>query len=354
MKSFDPDFLEKLVIPHRVIRMISEISMLRGKQELYLEKAPEVLANLKQVAIIESVESSNRIENIVVGAKTIQAIVHDNEQPDEAVCAQGEVAGYRDVLKTIHDSAPNIPFSERIVLQFHRDLMKYASSVSGQPGGAWKATANQIAEKHPDGSIKRIRFQPVEPYLTEPAMVALHQRFNAECAQANIEPLILLPLYVLDFLCIHPFSDGNGRMSRLLTTLMLYHQGFEVCRYISLERLVERTKDSYYETLYSGSQGWHDGQHDPLPFLEYLLSLILGAYRQLADRSDTVRSIPEVKTGIVLKALDEIMGDFTLTELEKKCPLVSRITIRRTLKTLEAEGKVALLGKGRGAKWVKH
>lgn len=350
MKSFDPDFLEKLVIPHRVIKMISEISMLRGKQELYLEKAPEVLANLKQIAIIESVESSNRIENIVVGAKTIQAIVQDNEPPDEAVRAQGEVAGYRDVLKTIHDSASNIPFTERIVLQFHRDLMKYTT----QPGGVWKVTANQIAEKHPDGSIKRIRFQPVEPYLTEPAMIALHQRFNAECAQATIEPLILLPLYVLDFLCIHPFSDGNGRMSRLLTTLMLYHHGFEVCRYISLERLVERTKDSYYKTLYSGSQGWHDGQHDPLPFLEYLLSLILGAYHELADRSDTVRSIPEVKTGLVLRALDEVIGDFTLTELEKKCPLVSRITIRRTLKALEAEGKVALLGKGRGAKWVRR
>jgi Fic family protein len=349
MKSFDTEFLKNLVIPHRVIRMLSDIARLQGRQELYLEKAPEVLANLKQVAIIESVESSNRIENIVVGPKTIQAIVKDDQQPDESVRAQGEVAGYRDVLKSIHDSAPHIPFTHGVVLQFHRDLMKYTR----QPGGMWKASANQIAEKYEDGTLKRIRFQPVEPFETQEYMEVLHRRCNAMLQNADIDPLLLIPLYILDFLCIHPFSDGNGRMSRLLTSLMLYQQGFEVCRYISLERLVERTKDSYYETLYTSSQGWHEAKHDPLPFVEYLLSLVLGAYRELEQRSDVVRAIPEVKTGIVLKALEDMVGSFTFTQLEKKCPLVSKQMIRLVLNRLRDEGKIKQSGRGPASRWEK-
>lgn len=352
MKSFVPEFLENLVIPHRLIKVVRQIAHFQGRQELYLEKAPAVLENLKQVAIIESVESSNRIENIVVGPKTIQAIVRDNIeiQPSEENRAPGEVAGYRDVLKLIHERALDIPITDSVVLQFHRDMMKYTTT----PGGSWKNTSNQIAEKFPDGTIKRIRFNPVEPYLTPDYMKQLHQFYNHQIQQGDVEPLLLMPLYVLDFLCIHPFSDGNGRMSRLLTTLLLYQQGFEVCRYISLERLVERTKDSYYDTLYTASQGWHQSEHDPLPFVEYLLGIILAAYHELDDRSDWVRSLPDVKTQMVLKALEEIVGPFTLTQLEKKCPLVSRIWIRKILKNLEAEKKVSLLGKGRGAKWVKR
>jgi Fic family protein len=349
MKSFNTTFIKNLVIPHRLIKILSDIAKFQGRQELYLEKAPAVLANLKQVALIESVDASNRIEDIIVGPKTIQAIVNDNQQPDQTIRAQGDVAGYRDVLRTIHDSAPHIPFSDGIILQFHRDLMKY----SREPGGTWKQSINQIAEKLPDGTLKRIRFQPVDPFATPAFMAGLHEGYREALRQAEVAPLLLIPLYVLDFLCIHPFSDGNGRMSRLLTTLMLYHQGFEVCRYISLERMVERTSESYYDTLYTSSQGWHDGQHDPLPFTEYLLSLILGAYRELEQRSDIIRTMPEVKTGIVLNALNELIGPFSLAQLEKKCPLVSKQTIRLVLNRLRAEGRYQQTGRGPSSRWEK-
>jgi Fic family protein len=184
-------------------------------------------------------------------------------------------------------------------------------------------------------------------------MQALHKNYHALSQQGDIDSLILMPLYVLDFLCIHPFSDGNGRISRLLTTLMLYQQNFDVCRYIALERLVERTKESYYEALYTSSQGWHEGKHDPLPFVEYFLGLILGAYRELMQRSDEVRHRPEVKTDLVLKALEELTEPFSFSLLKKKCPLVSEQMIRLVLNRLRQEGKVTQTGRGPRSVWQK-
>lgn len=346
MKSFIIDHLEKLRIPHHLIGIIRQIGEHRGKQELYKQQAPEILENLRHVAIIQSTESSNRLEGITAEFKRIKDLVEEKTKP--ANRTEGEIAGYRDVLNTIHSNHKNIPFKVQMVLQLHRDLMKYA----GMEGGRWKSTANEIAEVNPDGT-KTIRFIPVEPFRTPEYMEKLHGHFDSAVRQQNIDPLILISLYVLDFLCIHPFLDGNGRIARLLTVLLLYHSDYEVGRYISLERIVEQTKESYYDTLYESSQGWHEGRHDVLPWMEYLLSTILGAYREFEGRMGRVTKGHGSKTDMVLNAIDGFIADFALSDLENACPTVSRDWIRALLQKLRKEGKVEALGKGRYARWRK-
>jgi Fic family protein len=184
-------------------------------------------------------------------------------------------------------------------------------------------------------------------------MQTLHERYNSLSHEGDIDPLILIALYVLDFLCIHPFLDGNGRMARLITVLLLYHYGYEVSRFISLERVIEQTKESYYETLYKSSQGWHKGRHDALPWIEYFLSTILAAYKEFESRFTRISSGRGSKTDIVLNAIDSFIGDFSISELEKTCPSVSRDMIRHVLKKLKKEGRVASLGQGRFARWRK-
>jgi Fic family protein len=268
MNSFVQTYLNRLIIPQRIITVVRQLGEHKGRQELYKKQAPEMLDNLRQVALIQSTESSNRLEGIVADNKRLRAIVEEKAKP--ANRPEAEIAGYRDVLNTVHQSHEHIPFTERVVLQLHRDMMKYA----GAEGGKWKATSNEISEILPDGT-KRIRFVPVAPHLTEEAMRTLHARFNEREAAREWDPLLLIPFYVLDFLCIHPFLDGNGRLARLIALLLLYQHGYEVGRYVSLERIVEQSKQSYYDTLYVSSQGWHEGRHDVLPWTEYFLSTVL-------------------------------------------------------------------------------
>ena len=346
MKSFDKHYIETLTIPHRLIMIIRQIGECRGKQDLFKKQAPEMLENLRHVAMIQSTESSNRLEGITADIKRIEELVEENTAP--ANRTEAEIAGYRDVLSTIHANYKNIPFTDTVVLQLHRDMMKY----SGKEGGRWKSTANEITETLPDGS-KKIRFVPVAPYMTPEYMRALHDRSNDLLKEQTLDPLIIIPLYVLDFLCIHPFLDGNGRIARLLSVLQLYHQGYEVGRYISLERVIEQTKESYYETLYKSSQGWHEGKHDVLPWTEYFLSTLLAAYQEFENRFARVSTGHGSKTDIVLSAIDSFIGDFTISEMEKACPTVSRDMIRHVLFKQRDEGKLQPVGKGRYAKWRK-
>ena len=277
MRSFTQVYLDKLVVPQRIITMIRKLGEHKGRQDLYKKQAPEMLENLRQVALIQSTESSNRIEGIVADDKRLRAIVEEKAKP--ANRPEAEIAGYRDVLNTIHQSHEHIPFTERVVLQLHRDLMKYA----GVDGGKWKSASNEISETLPDGT-KRIRFTPVAPHLTDEAMRSVHARFNELEGAHEWDPLLLIPFYVLDFLCIHPFLDGNGRLARLAALLLLYQHGYEVGRYVSLERIIEQTKQSYYDTLYTSSQGWHKSRHDVLPWTEYFLSTLLAAYDEFENR----------------------------------------------------------------------
>lgn len=346
MKSFEKKYIESLIIPHHLITIIRQIGEYKGKQELYKKQAPEMLENLRHVAIIQSTESSNRLEGITADINRIKDLVEEKTEP--ANRSEAEIAGYRDVLNTIHMNYKHIPFSKSVILQFHRDLMKYA----GKEGGRWKSAPNEISEILPDGT-KKIRFVPVTPHLTPDYMHTLHEKYNSLLKESGIDPLILVALYVLDFLCIHPFLDGNGRMARLITVLMLYHYGYEVSRYISLERIIEQTKESYYETLYKSSQGWHKGKHDALPWVEYFLATLLAAYKEFESRFTRVSSGRGSKTDIVLNAIDSFIGDFGISDLEKACPTVSRDMMRYILKKLKKEGKVTSLGQGRFARWRK-
>lgn len=346
MKSFEKKFIDNLVIPNNFIAIIRQIGEHKGKQDLYKRQAPEMLENLRQVAVIQSTESSNRLEGIIADINAIERLVLQDAKPTNRT--EGEIAGYRDVLNTIHNNFKNIPFKDSVILQLHRDLMKYA----GKEGGKWKSTKNEITQELPDGT-KIIRFVPVEPHLTPEYMRSLHERYDLLASEQKLDPLILIPLFVLDFLCIHPFLDGNGRMARLITVLLLYHNNYEVGRYISLERIIEQTKDSYYETLYKSSQGWYEEKHDVIPWIDYFLSTLLASYREFEERFTKIISGKGSKTEIVHSAIKSIIGEFTISELEKACPTVSRDMIRRVLFNLRDEGEIEPLGKGRYAKWRK-
>lgn len=228
MKSFEQGFIESQQITQNLLRTIRLIGEYKGKQELFKEQSPQVLETLRLAAIIQSTESSNRIEGITAPLERIKELVAEKTTPRDR--SEQEIAGYRDVLTTIHTSYAHIPFTPGVVLQLHRDLYQFAVV----EGGRWKSVDNEISEIHPDGTV-RVRFQPVPAYATPTAMESLHERFNSEWQLDEIEPLLLIPSYVLDFLCIHPFSDSNGRMARLLTLLLLYKAGYEVGRFISLE-----------------------------------------------------------------------------------------------------------------------
>ncbi|MDP8321930.1 MAG: Fic family protein [Candidatus Stygibacter australis] len=346
MKSFDVKYLENISLTNELIRIIRKLGEYKGKQELYQKQSPEVLENLKLVAFAQSTESSNRLEQITAPPKRLKELLADKTKPKNR--SESEIAGYRDVLSTIHHSAMDIPLTVNVIKQLHRDLMRYTD----QPGGKWKSVENTIIERYGDGTT-RVRFKPVEPFLIEDYMMKLVSRYNEEIDKGDIEPLILMPLFIFDFTCIHPFKDGNGRSSRLLTTILLYHQGYDVVRYISLEKIIELSKESYYETLETSSQGWHKGKHDIIPFLTYYLSIMLAAYDEFEKRADIVNKPRGTKTDMIKNAIDGFKGNFTISDIEQACPLVSRDMIRNVMNNLKAEGIIANISKGRYAKWRK-
>lgn len=347
MMSFRKAKLLNLQVPMRVVSLISEINQYKGKQDLYKQQAPQLLDGLKQVAMIQSTEASNAIEGIKIQASRLKQLMEEKTTPRGR--SEGEIAGYRDVLATIHASYEHIPLRPTVIQQLHRDLYKFTPA----QGGRWKATDNAIEETLPDGT-KTVRFQPVPAHLTPIAMDELCNAVNLQMETRQIEPLILIGTFILDFLCIHPFSDGNGRMARLLTLLMLYKYGYEVGRFISLEKLVEKTKESYYDTLYVSSQGWHKGEHDLFPWLEYFLGILLVAYRDFEDRVGNVSSYRGSKSDRVKEAISHFIGKFTFSDIVKACPGISRPTIHRVLKELKDQGLIEPLELGRNAKWAKR
>ena len=261
--------------------------------------------------------------------------------------SEQEIAGYRDVLSTIHASAADIPFTPNEVLRLHRDLYQF---IPGE-GGRWKQTNNRIMEIGPDGTAV-VRFEPVEAHLTEDAMNLLHERFKDRWDGGKIDRLVLIAVYVLDFLCIHPFHDGNGRMARLITTLLLYQAGYDVGRYISLEQIVERTKESYYDTLLASSNDWHGGAHDLGPWVEYLLGVVvLSAWQELDRRVGLVQGVRGAKKAMVLDVIEHMIGEFSVSDLQERCPTVSVDLIRRVLRQQRDLGQVECLGRGPRARW---
>jgi Fic family protein len=318
----------------------------RGKQELFRRQAPELLASLKQAAIIESSESSNRLEGVTAPRDRIKALVLKSTTPQNR--SEQEIAGYRDALNLIHESAADMPFSMNVILQLHTMLYRYLP----QAGGHWKSTQNEIVERNPDGTVRRIRFVPVTPVATPQAMADL-EGVSEQGVRDGREPLIQLPLAVLDFLCIHPFTDGNGRIARLLTVLLLHRCEYDVARYISLERIFEESKESYYETLEASSRGWHEGEHDVMPWMTYFWGVLLRAYGEFEERVGTLRTGQGSKADLIESGVHRRIGPFAISDIERDCPGVSRDWVRIVLRRLRDEGKIVLRGRGRGAKWVK-
>lgn len=344
MMSFIPTFEAHAPLNHAIVGAIGTIREYRGKEALYRQQAPQVLETLRQVAVIQSVESSNRIEQVVAPPKRIRELVEHTTQPRNR--SEQEIAGYRDVLNVIHVDHASIPFTPNVVLQFHRDLLAYV----GTSGGAWKIADNTIAEIGPDGT-RRLRFQPVAAYRTAEAMTELHARVNAVWEEERIERLLLIAAYVLDFLCIHPFADGNGRMARLLALLLLYRAGYDVGRFISLERIIEESKESYYETLYACSQGWHEGQHDLAPWTEYFLGVIVRAYGTFEERVGAITQARGAKSEMVRAAIRAFTGPFAIRELQERCPNVGLDLIRRILREERQAGAIEVSGRGPDAHW---
>lgn len=346
MKSFQNNYIESIPITHNVLQTIRLIGEYKGKQDLFKEQSPQLLETLKQTAIIQSIESSNRIEGISAPLERIKAIAAEKTTP--ANRSEQEIAGYRNVLNTIHSSFEHIPVTSNIVLQFHRDI--YA--LSAIPGGSFKATENEIAEVYPDGS-KVVRFKPISAFETPGAMEKLHSLFNSELDKSQLEPLLIIATYVFDFLCIHPFNDGNGRMSRLLSLLLLYKSGYEVGRFISLEKLIEDNKESYYDALNKSSQGWHEGKHNLIPWWEYFLGILLKAYKDFESRVGLISSARGGKTTMVLDVIKNSSGEFTVKDLQERCPTVGIDLIRKILRSEKIEGRIECLGRGPDAKWKR-
>lgn len=346
MRSFAPGFLEQHPVSHDLVRSIAAVAEYKGKAELFQRQSPQLLENLGRSAIISSAESSNRIEGIVASRPRIEALVEGRDQPRNR--SEQEIAGYREVLNTIHSHHSDMPLSSNLVLQLHRDLFQYTA----RPGGGWKVTENIIRETSPDGT-PRLRFKPVSALETPTAMHSLHERFSAAFDEARIEPSLLIGTYVFDFLCIHPFLDGNGRMARLLTLLLLYRSGYQVGRYISLEQVVERSRDGYYGSLGASSQGWHQGRHTLLPWWEYFLGVLTAAYRDFEQRVGETAAPRGSKRDMVIRAIERLPSRFRYSQVAHECPGVSRPTITRAMAMLRDRGIIRCLGTGRGAEWEK-
>jgi Fic family protein len=328
-----------------LLRQLTTIYELKGRQGLFEVQAPEVLAALHRSSTIESTESSNRIEGVVASPARLREIVGLGAEPSTR--SEAEIAGYRDVLATIHASHPHIPITPAYILQLHRDLYRF----TGEPAGEWKKQPNTIDATLPDGSKETV-FIPTAPYLTPPAIEQLCSDFVDSRDGQETDPLLLIGAFVLDFLCIHPFRDGNGRMARLLTTLLLYQEGFTLARYVSLERIVEQTKSSYYGSLHASSAGWHDARHSLLSWWEYFLGIVLAAYRELAQRLE-MTGVPS-KAARVRLAIEQLPDVFAVAEVDRACPGVSRPTIKLAMQKLRQDGRIECVRPGKHAVWQKR
>jgi Fic family protein len=330
-----------------VANLMVALGRYQGRQELYQHQAPQVLETLRRVAIVESTEASNRIEGIEVAPGRLKALIAHAAPQNRS---EGEIAGYRDVLARIHTGQIKLPITPDSVRNMHAALYTY---LPGE-GGQWKQRDNVVRQTLPDGR-EVVRFVPLPAEETPTAMSELCQSLAETWEKEAVDRLLVTNAFILDFLCIHPFTDGNGRMARLLTLLLYYAAGYAVGRYVSLERIIEQTKETYYEALYRSSQRWDNGQQGLTPWHQYSLSVLVYAYREFETHVNQVTAAPGGKSQAVVSALQTFSPEqtFTIADLERICPAVSRATIRRVLDKLRAEGSIDCLGTGRSARWKK-
>lgn len=332
-------------IPTATSWYLADLGEARGKQELFTKQSPQRLKVLREHALIESAVSSNRIEGVEVDQRRIKAILLGKgalRDRDEE-----EVRGYRDALKLIHEQHATLPVAEQTIKKLHR-LARGGIGGAGQ----YKEKDSDIIEKYPDGRV-RVRFRTVPASQAPASMGTLVELWHDCLRERWVHPLIALAAFNLDFLCIHPFRDGNGRVSRLLLLFQCYGLGYEVGRYISLERLIEQNKERYYETLEQSSQGWHEGTHDPWPYVNYVLFILKSAYRELQERVGQTAAPRGSKTEMVATAIERTTATFRVADIQRDCPGVSLDLIRRVLKNLRAARRVECLGRGQNAQWRK-
>lgn len=336
---------QQLLTPE-IVTMLSKIHEFKGEQNLFIEAQSDTLTQLVEIAKIQSTEASNKIEGIFTSDERLKKLVTNKTTPRTR--NEQEIAGYRDVLSTIHDSYEFIPVRPSIILQLHRDLYKFSGK---SIGGAYKNADNVIAEEDNEGN-RFVRFQPVPAWETPDSVEALCDAFDDAMVRNEADPLLIIPMFILDFLCIHPFNDGNGRMSRLLTLLLLYRAGYIVGKYISIEKIIETSKDTYYEALQSSSQGWHEEQNDYAHFVRYMLGVILSAYRDFSSRVRVLTTSGMSKPNRIREIIKDTLGKTTKTEIMQKCPDISQVTVQRALNDLVKNGDIIKIGGGRYTSYI--
>jgi Fic family protein len=344
MRSFRGNRLAELKIPQGTVWLLESLAECRGKQASYEAQSPQLLKALREMALIESTESSNRIEGVTVNRERLRPLVLGRSRPRDR--SEEEIVGYRRALSWIHTSHEKIPIEPSTLLRLHGLAQGGTSGDAGQ----WKRSQNEIIEIYPNGR-REVRFQPLEPRLVPSAIQELCLSYREAIQQEKVVALLAVAGLTLDFLCIHPFRDGNGRVSRLLTLLALYHQGYVVGRYVSLERLVEQTKESYYQGLKDSSAGWHGGKHDLFAWFNYFLSNLRMAYREFEERASRERPARGSKADLIAYALENVQGPFGIADIERLCPNVSREMIRVVMNRWRSEDRLKMLGRGRDAKW---
>jgi Fic family protein len=329
-----------------LLGLIAAIYKEAGKQELYLKQRPEELEKLVEIAKIQSTEASNAIEGIVTTDTRIRQLVEEKTTPKNR--DEQEIAGYRDVLGIIHESFDVIPITRNYILQLHKILYGH---MNNPLAGQTKNVQNYISASYPDGHTE-VLFTPLAPYETPEALDRICEEYNRVIGNLELEPLIAIPVFIHDFLCIHPFNDGNGRMSRLLTTLLLYRSGFYVGKYISLEAKIAKNKDLYYEALAAVQTGWHEGTDDPVPFVKYLLGTILAAYKDFEERFALVETKRSALETVQLATQNKI-GRFSKQDIRELCPSLSVSSVEGALRKLVASGELKREGSGKSTRYYR-
>ena len=337
MRNYNYEEIYKKLLTPEIVQLLAQIHEHKGEHAKVQE---DELTHLIEVARIQSTAASNRIEGIYTSDDRLQKLVKDKTTPRDR--SEKEIAGYRDALATIHESYNYIPVKPGMILQLHRDLYKFSGM---SIGGNYKTSENVIEEEDAQGN-KHVRFQPVPAWETSMAMEKLCESYNELYNSGQYDPLLMIPVFILDFLCIHPFNDGNGRMSRLLTLLLLYRAGYHVGKYISIEKLIERTKGAYYDDMQESSNYWHEAKNNYIPFVTYQLGVILAAYREFGDWVKIVTEHTR-KPNRVRDIIHDHLGKITKAEIMAQCPDISQTTIQRALNDLVKSGEIIKIGGGR-------
>lgn len=340
MREFNYSLIRNQKWDSELLSLIAAIYKEAGKQELYLKQRPQELEKLVEIAKIQSTEASNAIEGIVTTSTRIRQLVEEKTTPHNR--DEQEIAGYRDALNIIHESFDAIPVTQNYILQLHKIMY---SHMNNPMAGRTKNVQNYITATYPDGHTE-ILFTPLEPYETPEALDRICEEFNKVIGNMELEPLIAIPVFIHDFLCIHPFNDGNGRMSRLLTSLLLYRCGFYVGRYISLEAKIAKNKDLYYSALSESQTGWHEGTEDAVPFIKYILGTVLAAYKDFEDRFALVE-IKRTALETVRMASQSKIGRFTKQDIRELCPSLSLSAIEGALRKMVDDGELKREGSGK-------